>query len=213
MVHDALARRMFLILHDPFSGQPGVPPKSVRHGLVTAGLADLVMHRRIVVENGRAIAVDPPRNEGPDVDVFLVGSIQPDGSDITRSWVEAVGDTVYELVARRLVADRVVRREAGGRRRRHPDRFPAVDLLRAAGPGVRLEHMLRSPHDMDLVGATLAGIIDCLRMESVLDGDRDRAAVKRSAAAAVRQLPADLRTLLETVGAAVSEVTLTFRRL
>jgi hypothetical protein len=213
MTEDALARKIFLILHDPFCGEPGIPLKLVRYGLVTAGLADLVMQRRVVVGNGRVVVVDPRRNDGPDVDVVLVESIPPGGCDITRSWAEAVGDSVYEVVARGLVADRVVRREVGGRWRRTPDRFPAVDLLRAAGPGVRLEHMLRSPHEMDLVGATLAGIIDCLGMESVLDVDRDRAAVKRAAATAVRHLPSDLRTLLEAVGAAVSEVPLTFRRL
>ena len=215
MTQDALIRRMFLILHDPFSGKPAVPPNLVRYGLVTAALADLLMRRRIAVENGRVTVTGQHTNGTDDVDTFILGRILPDGADISRTWVEVFTDAVYEMVARGLVTDGVVRREHGGRwlRRRDPDRFPAVDLLRAAGPRVRFEHMLRSPHDMDLIGATIAGIIHGLGMENALDVDRDRSAVKHTAAAAARQLPADLRGLLEGVTTAVAEVTLTFRRL
>jgi hypothetical protein len=215
MTQDALIRRMFLILHDPFSGKPTVPPTLVRYGLVTAALADLLMHRRIAVENARITATGRHANGLDDVDSVILRNVLPDGADITRTWVEAFADVVYEMVARGLVTDGVVRREPGGRRlrRRVPDRFPAVDLLRAAGPRVRFDHMLRAPHDMDLVGATIAGIIHGLGMESALDVDRDRSAVQHTAAAAARQLPADLRGLLEGVTTAVAEVTLTFRRL
>ncbi|OLT15409.1 hypothetical protein BJF78_01370 [Pseudonocardia sp. CNS-139] len=134
---------------------------------------------------------------------------------IARSNVEALTTITYELVARGLVADGVVRRMHGSRRlvRRGADRFPAVDLLRAAGPRIRLEHMLRSPHDLDVPGAVLARIVHTLEMERVFDVDRDRAAVKGAAASAAQILPADLRGLIDEFAAAVSEVTLTFRRL
>jgi Golgi phosphoprotein 3 (GPP34) len=215
MTEDALIWKMFLILHDSFSGKTDVPPSLVRCGLVTAGLADLALHQRVAVESGRIVATDPQWFDRDDVEIFLLGSIRPQGSVITRTWMEGLGDSVYERVVSRLVADRVVRREErGGRLRRSTtDCFPAVDLLRAAGPRACLEHMLHSPHDMDLVGATLAGVIECLRLESVLDFNQDRVAVKQALAIATRGLPPDLRTLLDAVAAAVSQVTLTFRRL
>jgi hypothetical protein len=214
MAQDALVRKLFLTLHDSFSGKPAAPPELLRYGLVTAALADQVMHRRVGVDN-RRIVLTGPRNGSDEVDSFVLASIRPEGVDLTRSWIEACGRPLHERVARALVADGVVRHEAGGRRlvRRGPDRYPALDLLRAAGPRIRLEHMLRSPHDMDLAGATMAGIIHGLGMDAVLDVERDRAAVKQTAAAAAEQLPTDLRLLLEAVTAAVSEVTLTFRRL
>jgi hypothetical protein len=216
MTQNALARKMFLVLHDPFSGKALGPPKLIQYAVVTAGLAELVMHRWLAVENGRiAPAGEWHDGGGDDVRAVLVGGVGPAGSNITRTWVEEVGDAVFHEVVRGLVAERVVRREVrGGLLRRNTTvRFPAVNLLSAAGPRVKLEHMLRSPHDMDIVGTTFAAILDCLRLETVLDGDCDRAMVRRAAGAAVRSLPADLRELLTEVARAVAEVTLTFRRL
>jgi len=219
MSQDTLARRLFLILHDPFTGKPGVGIEPIKYGLVATALADLMMERRIGIENGHILLADPredgSRDDGTDsVSALLLEGIQS-GSPITRSWVDSFTDLVYELVARELTADGVVRRVHGGRRmvRRNPDRFRAVDLLRAAGPRIRLEHMLRSPHDLDLAGAVLAGVIDALHMERVLDVDRDRAAVKRSLASATERLPADLRGLVNDVAAAVATIALDFRRL
>jgi Golgi phosphoprotein 3 (GPP34) len=216
MTQNALARKMFLVLHDPFSGKALGPPKLIRYAVVTAGLAELVMQRRLTVDGGRIAPAGEWYDGGGDqVRAVLVGGVGPAGSDVTRTWVEEVADAVYEEVVRGLVADRVVRRETrGGLLKRHATmRFPAVDLLTAAGPRVKLEHMLRSPHDMDVVGTTFAAILDCLRLESVFDGDCDRAMVRRAASAAVRNLPGNLRELLAEVAKAVVEVTLTFRRL
>ena len=214
MTHDGLAGRMFLILHDPFTGKPGVSQEQMKYGLVAAALADLVMQGRLRMENGH-LSIADYRGAAPDeIGAFLLQRIHDGPSDITRRWMEGFTEMVYELVARGLVAGAVVRREQGRRVvRRSPDRFPAIDLLRAAGPRVRLEHMLRSPHDLDLAGAALASIINGLGLERVLDVDRERAAVKKAVAAAATHLPTDLRSLVDDVSAAVAEVTLTFRRL
>ncbi|GAA5113859.1 GPP34 family phosphoprotein [Pseudonocardia adelaidensis] len=216
MTQNALARRMFLVLHDPFSGKALGPPKLIRYAVGTAGLAELVMQRRLAVDGGRIAVAGEWRDGGADaVQAILLGAVGPAGSDITRSWVEEVGDAVYAQVVRGLVADRVIRREVRGGllRRGAAERFPAVDLLSAAGPRVQLEHMLCSPHDMDVVGSTFATILDRLRLDAALDFDCDRGVVRRAAAAAVRGLPGDLRNLVTEVAKAVVEVTLTFRRL
>ena len=214
MTHGGLAGRMFLILHDPFTGKPGVSQEQMKYGLVAAALADLVMQGRLRMEYGHLSIANYHGAAPDDVGTFLLKGIRGGPNDITRSWVEGFTEILYELVARGLVAGGVVRREQGRRLvRRSPDRFPAVDLLRAAGPRVRLEHMLRSPHDLDLAGAALASIINGLGLERVLDVDRERAAVKKAVVAAATHLPTDLRSLVDDVSAAVAEVTLTFRRL
>jgi hypothetical protein len=216
MTQETLARRMFLILHDPFSGKPGVGIEPLKYGLVSAALADLVIQERLGLTGGRVVVADARGNGADDVAAFLVGSIQhgPDW-DISRSWVESFTDIVYELVARGLMADGVVRREHGGRRvvRRNPDRFPAVDLLRAAGPKIRLEHMLRSPQDLDAAGAALAGIVRALQMDRVIDTDSDRTSVRSALTAAAERMPADVKALVNGVAAAVTTVSLDFRRL
>lgn len=238
MAEEALARRMFLILHDPFSGKPSAPPELTKYALIAAALADLLLHRRIAVDNGRIMAtgargnsmayppspappapaappaVAPPRTTTDDVHALLLRNIPPGGADITRCWIDSFTDLVYEMVARGLVADGVVRRVRGrGFLRRGPDRFPALDLLEAAGPRVRFEHMMRSPHEMDLIAATFASILHGLRIQYEVETDRDRAAIRNTSASAAHQLPADVRDLLETITTAVAEVTLTFHRL
>jgi hypothetical protein len=207
---------MFLILHDPFTGRACVDIEPMKHGLVTAALADLVVQRRLGMTDGRVVVVDPQGNEAGDVSELIVESMKGSrGADVTRSWVESLADLVYELVARKLMTDGVVRSQHGGRRvmRRNADRFPAVDLLRASGPRIRLERMLRSPHEMDVAGAVLAAIVHALHLGRALEIDRDRAAVKRSLAAAIDHLPADLRGLVDELSAAVSTIPLDFRRL
>jgi hypothetical protein len=215
MVQDTLARRMFLILHDPFTGKPEIGHDLLKCGLVAAALADLMLERRLGMENDRIVVADPRGTGVDEIGAFVVESIQRQPSAHTvRSWVEALTDVVYELVARGLVTDGVVRREQGGRRllRRSADRFPAVDLLQAARPRVRLEHMLRVPREMDVPGAALAGIIRALEVERVLDVDRDRSEVKSAVAAAADQLPIDLKSLVDGVESAVSAISLTVRR-
>jgi hypothetical protein len=215
MVQDTLARRMFLVLHDPFTGKPAIGHDLLKCGLVAGALGDLMLERRLGMENDRIVVADPRSYGVDELGAFVVESIQRQASAHTvRSWVEALIDVVYELVARGLIADAVVRREPGGRRllRRGADRFPAVDLLRAARPRVHLEHMLRVPDDRDVAGRTLAGIIRALEVERVLDVDRDRTAVKNDVAEAAEHLPIDLRGLVDGVEAAVSAISLTVRR-
>lgn len=206
---------MFLILHDPFTGKPAIGHDLLKCGLVAGALADLMIERRLGMENDRIVVADPRGSGADEVGAFVVESIQRQPSAHTvRSWVEALTDVLYELVARGLVADGICRREQGSRGllRRRADRFPAVDLLRAASPRVRLEHMLRTPRDLDVPGAALAGIIKAIEVERVLDVDRDRAAVKSSVAVAAEQLPIDLKNLVDGIEAAVSAISLTIRR-
>jgi hypothetical protein len=215
MAQDLLVRKMFLILHDPFSGKPLIGHDLLKCGLVATELADLIIGARIGIENDRIVVADT-RSAGIDeVGAFVVESIQRQPTAHTvRSWVEAFADVLYDLVARGLQDDRVVRRVAGGRRltRRSPDRFPAVDLMRASGPRLRLEHMLRRPRDRDVPGGALAAILGALEVERVLDIDRDRAAVKAAVADATDALPIDLANLVAGVRDSVSAISLIVRR-
>lgn len=212
---EMLAKRMFLILHNPFTGKPDVGHDLLKCGLVAAELADLILARRLGMENDRIVVADTRGTGSDEIGAFVVDSIQRQSSAHTvRSWVEALADVLYELVARALLEEGVVRREAGGRRllRRSADRFPAVDLMRAAGPRLRLEHMLRTPSEREVGNAVLAAIIGALDVERVLDVDRDRASVRAAVAQATTSLPIDMRSLVAGVEDSVSAISLIVRR-
>lgn len=215
MPQDMLAKRMFLILHNPFTGKPDVGQDLLKCGLVAAELADLILSRRLGMENDRIVVADTRGSGVDEIGAFVVESIQRQASAHTvRSWVEALADVLFELVARGLVDDGIVRREQGGRRllRRSADRFPAVDLMRAAGPRLRLEHMLRTPRERELNNAVIAAIIGALEVDRVLDVDRDRASVRHSIAEATASLPIDMRGLVQGVEDSVAAISLIVRR-
>jgi Golgi phosphoprotein 3 (GPP34) len=215
MAQDMLVRKMFLLLHDPFNGKPEIGHDLLKCGLVAAELADLMIARRIGMENDRVVVAETRGSGDDEIGAFVVESIQrqPSGHTV-RSWVEALADVLYELVARNLMADGIVRRQVGGRRLlgRGPDRFPALDLMRASGPRLRLEHMLRTPREREVRGAALAGILGAMDVARILDVDRDRTAVKAAVADAAASLPVDLRALVTGVEDAVSAISLVVRR-
>jgi Golgi phosphoprotein 3 (GPP34) len=210
-----LAADFFLIAHDEFSGKLRISPDLLGWGLVGAQLAELVMANRVVVESGRVLVTDA-RGDGTDeVGAYVAeGILHQDTTHTVRIWVDTFRDVLPELVARRLVTEGVVRREQGGRQlmRRRPDRYPATDLLAAARPRLRLEHMLRTPQEFDLSGAVLAVLVGTLGVESVLDPGLDRSTARDLMTRLEDNLPADLRALIEGVRSAVAAVSLTIRR-
>ena len=211
---ERLAADFFLIAHDEFSGKLRISPDLLGCGLVGAQLAELIMANRIAVEGGRVLVTEV-RGGGDEVGAYVLESISRQTSTHSvRVWVDTFGEVLYELVARRLVDEGVVRREQGGRQlmRRRPDRFPATDLLAAARPRLHLEHMLRTPQEFDLPGAVIAVLVGAVGAETVLDPEIDRTVIRELLTRLEENLPTDVRALVEGVRAAVSAVSLTVRR-
>jgi Golgi phosphoprotein 3 (GPP34) len=210
-----LAADFFLIAHDEFSGKLRISPDLLCCGLVGGQLADLIVANRLAVEGGRVLVTDDRSEARDEVGDYVVESISRQTSTHSvRVWVETLQEVLYELIGRRLINDGVVRREQGGRQlmRRRPDRFPATDLLAAARPRLRLEHMLRTPQEFDLPGAILAVLVGAVGVETVLDPEIDRTAARELTTRLEENFPADLRALIEGVRAAAVAVSLTVRR-
>jgi Golgi phosphoprotein 3 (GPP34) len=195
---DKLAARLFLILHDPINGRCVVSPDALRCALVGAELAELVLNRRVMLVD-ELVVLGATSAPGADaLSAFVVGAIarQPDSYGVP-TWLAAIGDAVVELVAARLVEAEILRRYKPVLRRR--GRYPAVNLTAAAGPRVRLEHMVREPADADLAGAACAALIDAVGAGRLLQGDGGRRQRRRGLAAIAATLPADLRSLVTSV--------------
>ena len=210
-----LAADFFLIAHDEFSGKPRISALLLACGLAGAQLAELVTDGRIIVESGRLLATDAGGDDNDEVGAYMVETIQQQSSTHSvRVWVETFAEMLPELIARQLVGEGVVRREEGGRQlmRRRPDRYPATDLLAAARPRLRLEHMLRTPQEFDLSGAVLAVLVGALGIESILDPELDRATARELIGRLRTRLPADLRDLIEGTEATAAAISLGTRR-
>jgi hypothetical protein len=195
---DKLAARLFLILHDPFNGRCAVSPMALRCALVGAELAELVLNRRVTLVDDLVVlgATSAPGTDA--LSAFVVGAIarQPESYGVPM-WLAAIGDAVVELVAARLVEAEILARSKPPTRRR--GRYPAVNLLAAAGPRVRLEYMVHHPADCDARGATCAALIDAVGGGRVLQGCGGRRELRSGLAAVAALLPPDLRGLVTSV--------------
>lgn len=214
MDQERLAARVFLIAHDEFTGKPRMSHDLLCCGLAGAQLADLVIAGHLTTSNGRILLTDAEVPRGDTIAGYVLTAIgEQKASHTVRTWTGHLGEALFELVGRELVDHGIVRREpVRGLLGRRPDRFPAVDLLRAAAPRIRLEHMLRTPRDLDLAGGVVAALLWALGTDAVLDPTIDRVEARRLVDEVRDGLPPDLSRLLAGIVASVSAVSLTVRR-
>ncbi len=204
---DKLAARIFLILHDPFSGKAAVGPTAMRCAIVGAELAELILADRITMENDLVVMGRAGVPGSDEISAFVVDSIsRQSGSYGVPTWLAAIGDALYELVAARLVGSGILVRSRGLVGRTH--RYPAANLLAAAGPRVRLEHMVRKPRECDVPGAVCAALLGAVGATGALEIDGGRRSMRRTLAAIAETLPADLRSMVMSVEVAHESGTL-----
>jgi Golgi phosphoprotein 3 (GPP34) len=199
-----LSSQLFLLLHDPFTGKGEVSQESLECGVSAAQLADLVIARRLGVDDDRVEMLGRAQ-EGPadEVGAYVLGSIADQSRTYSvRTWVSSLGEAVTDLVVRELVTAGVVRHQRGpwGLRGRQPDRFPAADLLQASSPRNRVRHMLIHPAEFDLAGATLASLVGTLGVERVFEVDDARDLIKELNT----HMPSPLQAVIEGLAATVA---------
>lgn len=214
MDQDHLAARIFLVAHDEFTGRSHISRELLTCGLVGAQLAELMIAGPVAMAGGRVVMTGESHPDADPIAAYVMEGIQRQASSHTvRTWTSNLGDPLYELIARELVDRGILRRQVSrGILRQPADRFPAVDLLRAAGPRIRLEHMIRHPRDLDLAGGVVAALLWSLGVDRILDPTIDRVAARQLVDEVQENLPPDLAELLTGVTAAGAAVSLTVRR-
>jgi Golgi phosphoprotein 3 GPP34 len=210
MTRSHLAENFFLIVHDPFTGRPSISRELLDCGLVAAELADLVLSGHLDVVDDRVVVTDRAAGREEELPAFVLESVSRQKSAHTvRVWSESIGEIVFDLVVKNLLDSGVVRTERQRTvLRRGPQRFPAQDLLRASGPRLRLEHMLRTPSAFDLPGAVTAAIVGALGLERTFEVDVDRELFVD----VTHNLPPTLERIIAGVAATVAAISLTVRR-
>jgi Golgi phosphoprotein 3 (GPP34) len=205
------ASDFFLVANDEFTGKLLVNKNLLACGLAASQLAELVATEQVTLDDGLVVVID---DDGPrsGVGAFVMSTIAEQTTNHgVRSWIQNLGEVLCELVARQLVEDGVLRRERTGVRR--SERYPAVDLLRAARPRIWVESAIADPRKMELATAWLVALICVLQVEQrVLGPTTDRAAARELGEAIVPKLPGHLQTVLEGCRATGESVALTIKR-
>jgi hypothetical protein len=212
---DSLAVDFFLVVHDPFDGgRLTVSPEVLGCGLAGGKLADLVLDRRLRVDDDRLVALDGPA-PADEIDDYVIRAVRSQRTPHpVRSWIEPLQDELYDMIAERVVALGILQREQGQRRLgrgRLPDRFPAVDLLVANSSQQRLEQTLRSPKNLSLRTGMLAALLKVLGVDGTIAIDQDRATVREILSEIEDYLPTDLRAVYDGVQTVTSQFALRMR--
>jgi hypothetical protein len=210
MSRSHLAENFFLIVHDPFTGKLTISRELLDCGLVTSELADLVLTGHLDIVDDRVVVTDREDGAEDPIAAYVLEAVGRQSSPHSvRVWAEAIGEIMFGLVSQHLIDNGVVRVEQHrAMLRRGPDRFPAQDLLKASGPRLRLEHMIRNPRTFDLPGAVAAAIVGALGVERTFEFDVDRELFTDL----TENLPPTLQRLLAGVTATVAAISLTVRR-
>jgi hypothetical protein len=208
-----LADELFLVGHDDYSGKCLVNNAVLGCGLAGAVLIELLLAGRIALADGRIVVRDSRPYAERVTDAALTEMLKRRDSFPPRSWVEYLCGNVHEIVAERLEAAGMIRREqTRGLSLRAVVRYPAVDAVEAASPRVRLRYMLDQGHSLDMPTALLAALVRACELEDVLLLQATRQQVRDLLTRIVEVLPPDLRAVVNAVDAAVAAVALTVRR-
>jgi hypothetical protein len=210
MSRSNLAANFFLTVHDPFTGKLTISRELLDCGLVASELADLVLSGHLDIVDDRVVPTGRPDGAQDIISTYVLDAVTRQNAPHTvRVWAESLGEILFELVSTHLIESGVVRVEQHrAMLRRGPDRFPAQDLLKASGPRLRLEHMLRHPTAFDLPGAVAAAIVGALGVERTFELEVDRELFTEL----TENLPPSLERLIAGVAATVAAISLTVRR-
>ncbi|MCW6010528.1 GPP34 family phosphoprotein [Micromonospora sp. CPCC 205371] len=154
-----LADELFLVGHDEYTGKPTGNAGVLASALAGAVLGELLLDGRLTIVEG-GVAVQAARAYGEKATDAVLGEVCRQGDRRpVRHWVGYLRGDVRDVVARRLVATGLVRREQPrGLARRGHTRYPAYDPQRYAEPRRRLAQALAGQGPMDAQLAALAAL-------------------------------------------------------
>lgn len=213
MANVQLAEQFFLISHDEISGRPLVSIGRIECGLVGAMFGELIIDGRLGIRDGLVVVLDKEPVDGGLSD-SLVNTVDQQSSDHrVRAWARELGPDAYRIVAERLIASGVLRRERGRKLFSHPgERYPAVDVYDVSRPRLMLNHVLYNREEMDLNHAVLAALVSVVGLQSILEHDTSRQALRILVNSLINAMPAQLQELIEGIDETVASISMTTYR-
>ena len=120
MANVQLAEQFFLISHDETSGRPLVSIERVECGLVGAMFGELIIDGRLGIKDGLIVVLDKEPVGGGLSDSLVNTVDQQSTEHPVRTWTRELGPDAYRLMAERLIASGLLRRERGRKLFSHP---------------------------------------------------------------------------------------------
>jgi len=203
-----LANHFYFIAHVDSTGKLRLNPRVAGLGLGAALLAELMVQRRVAVQNGDIVVTNPHPTEDLLQHQVLDRILSEPKRHPIRDWLSYLGTSAIDDVAQRLTRAGALevyeaKKLFGGVERR----YTPVSMNDAAWPAVRLARALAMGGELDLADQALAGIIKATALDRHVLKDDAGGRASRYLASIIAGLPEPLRLLVVeteiTVGRAV----------
>jgi hypothetical protein len=213
MANVQLAEQFFLISHDEISGRPLVSIERVECGLVGAMFGELIIGGRLGIKDGFIVVLDREPIDG-DLSDSLVNTVDRQATDHrVRTWARELAPDAYRIIAERLIASGILRRERGRKLFSHlGERYPAVDLYDVARPRLMLNHVLHNREEIDLNHALLAALLSVVGVESIFGQGMSRQTLRILVNSLINAMPAQLQELIAGIDETVTSNSMTMQR-
>ena len=212
MANVQLAEQFFLISHDEISGRPLVSIERVECGLVGAMFGELIIDGRLGIKDGFIVVLDREPIDG-DLADSLVNTVDRQATDHhVRTWARELAPDAYRIIAERLIASGILRRERGRKLFSYlGERYPAVDLYDVARPRLMLNHVLHNREEIDLNHALLAALLSVVGVESIFGQNMSRQTLRILVNSLINAMPAQLQELIAGIDETVTSISMTMQ--
>jgi len=213
MANVQLAEQFFLISHDETSGRPLVSIERVECGLVGAMFGELIIDGRLGIKDGLIVVLDK-EPVGSGLSDSLVNTVDQQSTEHpVRTWARELDPDAYRIMAERLIASGLLRRERGRKLFSNlGERYPAVDLYDVARPRLMLNHVIYNREEIDLTHALLAALLSAVGVKFILGHDTNRHELRSLVTSLISAMPGQLQELVAGVDEGMASISLTTYR-
>ena len=213
MANVQLAEQFFLISHDETSGRPLATIEGVECGLVGAMFGELIIDGRLGIKDGFVLVLDKEPVDGGLSDSLVSTVDQQSTEHRVATWARELGPDAYRIMAERLIASGLLRRERGRKRFSHMgERYPAVDHYDVARPRLMLNHVLYNREEIDLRHALLAALLSVVGLISNVERDTNRQGLRPLVNSLINAMPGQLQELIAGIDETMASISMRMYR-
>jgi len=196
-----LVDALFFISHDEFTGKPVLSRSMLGIGLAGAVLCDLLLTRRIIVEDKKIRPVARPRRGPAVTDRILSDIVAEPQRHTVRDWTDYLRQDILSLVAAPLIAAGEVTSRIDRSLLRNVQRYRPVDLLACTAARGEVRAAVFGHVELDLHSACLALLTWIVGLDNLCEPELGRGRLRQWMDGTLKSMPRPVAELVSGVEA------------
>jgi hypothetical protein len=196
-----LVDALFFICYDEFTGKPVLSRTMLDVGLVGAVLCDLLLTRRIIIENKKIRPAAKP-HRGPAVaDRILADIVTEQGTYTLREWIDYLRQDILDLVSAPLIAAGEVIGRVDRSLLRKVQRYRPTDVLACTAARGEVRAVVLGQVELDLYAACLALLSWTVGLDNLCEPELNRGQLRSWMDSTLKSMPSQVADLISGVEA------------